>query len=1109
MTPERWKRIEDIFDAALELPREERDALLVRMCGDDGELRAEIQGLLENAEGASEGLNQVIGREAVLIQQEAMPALEGRKIGHYRLIRELGRGGMGIVYAGERDDGEYRTEVAIKLLYHGLETAGAAARLRDERQMLAKLTHPGIVRLLDGGTTEEGVPYFVMERVEGKPLTAYAVGQNLPVRARLVLFRKVCDAVAFAHAKLIVHRDIKPGNILVTPSGEPKLLDFGIARWLDREQEAHTRTGMRLLTPEYASPEQARGEPISTSADVYSLGAVLYELLSGVPARRMEGDDLSALQAMLDEDPPKPSAVAPKAIAPILAGDLDNIVLKAMRKDPALRYSSADKLSDDLGRYLDGLPVQARAPTMSYVLKKFVWRTRGILATLAFVIGSLSVATGVSLRQAKRADVQAARADEQALQAMEEARRARNATRIAVARERQGDPTVALALLREIEPGALPRGWSALASSMRDAGVASMVFLHDETVFDAVFSPDGGSVGSGGADKQVRIWDIHGLGEPVVWKGHEAEVVRVAFSPDGKQIASSSRDKTIRVWNTDGTGESMVLRGHTASVGGVAWSPDGKHIASASQDRTVRIWNADGTGPPLVLEGHTEGVNSVAWDRYSSRLVSASRDKTIRVWNADGSGSPRILQGHDGAVSSASFSPHGERIVSSSEDKSVRVWDADGSGKPLVLEGHHNGVTRASFSADGKYIVSASYDKTVRLWNADGSGQSVVLRAHDHFVTGAAFAPDGRHIVSTSWDKTARISDTLNLARPIVFRGHESPVNSAVFDPSGRRIVSGSLDGTVRVWDAEGKEQPLVLRGHEGFVYRAAFSPDGKRIASTGMDKTIRIWNADGSGEPIVLRGHQSLVTSVAFRPDGQKLVSCSYDKTVRVWNTDGSGEPMVLEGHQDLVFGAFFRPDGRLIASVSWDNTLRFWDSDGKGQPIAPRRFNEHLLSLAFSPDGRRILVGSTDKCLYLWEFEGAEEPIVFRGHEGNTDVRGDRVFTADGKRFVSSSDDGTVRIWSTDGLGEPVVLRTGGEPFNMASWSPDERRIVAASDDKTLIVWTDIEPFTGTDDPRLWKATDYCMPMEVRRKLLDFSEAQSAMDLERCTERVRRFRE
>lgn len=216
-----------------------------------------------------------------------------------------------------------------------------------------------------------------------------------------------------------------------------------------------------------------------------------------------------------------------------------------------------------------------------------------------------------------------------------------------------------------------------------------------------------------------------------------------------------------------------------------------------------------------------------------------------------------------------------------------------------------------------------------------------------------------------------------------------------------------------------------------------------------------------------------------------------------------------MFEGHQDIVFAAAFHPGDRLIASVSWDNTLRFWDPDGKGQPIAPRRFNEHLLSLAFSPDGRRILVGSTDKCLYLWEFEGAEEPIVFRGHEGNTDVRGDRVFTADGKRFVSSSDDGTVRIWSTDGLGEPVVLRTGGEPFNMASWSPDERRIVAASDDKTLIVWTDIEPFTGTDDPRLWKATDYCMPMEVRRKLLDFSEAQSAMDLERCTERVRRFRE
>lgn len=1109
MTPERWRRIEEIFDAALEVPSEKREALLAEVCGDDAELRAELELLLANSSGAEEQMNGVVGREAALVQTEMMPALSGRKIGPYRLVRELGRGGMGIVYAGERDDGEYRTEVAIKLLYQGLETANAIARLRDERQILARLTHPGIVRLLDGGTTEEGLPYFVMERVNGKPLTAYAQEKNLTVRARIILFQKVCDAIAFAHAKLIVHRDIKPSNILVTPEGEPKVLDFGIARWLDvgalEDREAKTQTGMMLLTPQYASPEQLRGELISTSTDVYSLGTVLYELLSGVPAQKVQGGESSALKAVLETEPPKPSDVAPSGLRRALVGDLDNIVLKAMQKDPGQRYLSADKLSDDLARYLEGLPVQARAVTIAYKTKKFIQRSRGLLVTLLVVVGSLSAATVISARQAKRADAQAARADDQALQAKEEARRARNATRIAAARERQGDPTTAFSLLREIEPGTLPRGWPELASSVRDAGVASEVFLHEGAVFDAVFSPDGKQIATSSADKTVRVWNADGSGEPVLLRGHDTEVMKVAWSPGGERVASASRDKTVRVWNANGQGEPLVFRGHTGSVSGVAWSPDGKYIASAGQDRTVRVWNADGMGQPLVLEGHTDGVNSVAWDRYSFRIVSASGDKTIRVWRLDGSGSAVVLRGHEGGVVSAYFSPQGERIVSASHDKSIRVWDADGSGTPLVLEGHNSGVTRASFSPDGKYIVSSSYDKTVRLWNADGSGQSIVLRAHDHFVTSASFGPDGLRIASASWDKTARISHTFNIARPIVFRGYESAFNSAVFDPDGRRIVSASFDGTVRVWDAEGKGQPIVLRGHEKLVYRALFSPDGKRIASGGADKTVRIWNADGSGEPRVLRGHQSFVTSVAFSSDGRRLVSSSYDKTVRVWNADGSGEPIVLEGHQDIVFAAAFSPDDRYIASASWDDTLRFWNADGKGQAFPPRKLSVHPFSLAWSPDGKRIVVGFTDKCIRLWEVEGMDEPIVFRGHEGNTEVRGDPVFTRDGKRFVSSSDDGTVRIWNADGLSEPVVFRSTGEPFNMASWSPDEKRIVAASDDKTVIVWTDLDPFMGADDPRLWKATDYCIPMDIRAKLLDFSEAQSRMDLERCKARVR----
>lgn len=345
------------------------------------------------------------------------PSRVARRIGPYRLVRELGEGGMGTVYLAVREDDHYCTEVALKLLRHGLETASAVARFRDERQILARLEHPGIVRLLDGGSTDEGSPYLVMERVDGVPIHRWAEAHALGVAARVVLFRRVCAAVAYAHQMLVIHRDLKPGNILVTPDGSPKLLDFGIARWHGPDAEvrraAQTRTGMRLLTPEYASPEQVRGEPTTTLSDVYSLGVVLYELLTDAPVQCVTGEGLEALRAAMEAEPRRPSSVAPRARRRALAGDLDNILLKALHRDPHRRYASVEQLSADLERYLDGRPVQARAPTLGYRVGKFVRRNRGALAGFAVVLASLGAAIGVSLGQAREADAQARRADEQ------------------------------------------------------------------------------------------------------------------------------------------------------------------------------------------------------------------------------------------------------------------------------------------------------------------------------------------------------------------------------------------------------------------------------------------------------------------------------------------------------------------------------------------------------------------------------------------------------------------------------------------------------------------------------------------------------------------------
>jgi tetratricopeptide (TPR) repeat protein len=412
LSPDQFRKVEEVFDAVADAPPGERAALLDRLCTVDTALRTEVESLLGSLEGAPEQIAAVIG-DAARSAAQATPG-EGSRIGPYRLARELGRGGMGTVYLAVRDDEEYSTEVAIKVLQSGgLETAEAVARFRDERQILAGLEHPGIVRLLDGGSTGDGLPYLVMEAVAGSSITDWADAHGLDVRARVQLFRKVCSAVAYAHQKLVVHRDIKPANILVTAAGEPKLLDFGIARLLDPARRAEARRApTRLLTPEYASPEQLRGEPVSTGTDVYALGAVLYELLSGSRAHRLQGEGLQALQALLETDPPFPSMVAPPARRGAIAGDLDNIVLKALQKDMSQRYASVEQLSADLGRSLEGLPVLARPGTWTYRLRKLLWRNRAIAAGVAIVLASLSAATFVSLREARRADEQARRAQE-------------------------------------------------------------------------------------------------------------------------------------------------------------------------------------------------------------------------------------------------------------------------------------------------------------------------------------------------------------------------------------------------------------------------------------------------------------------------------------------------------------------------------------------------------------------------------------------------------------------------------------------------------------------------------------------------------------------------
>ena len=400
---ETWQRVKEVFDAAVELPPSDRAAFLDRVCARDVALRAEVESLLESDERA----DSFIETPAASIPRDLLPEdqFAGRTFGAYRIIREIGRGGLGAVYLAARADDQYRKEVAIKVVKRGLDTDDILRRFRAERQILAQLDHPNIARLIDAGSTEEGLPYFVMEFVDGQPISSFCETRGLSTRERLELFRHVCGAVTYAHQHLVIHRDIKPSNILVNEEGVPKLLDFGIAKVLhaDDPLAAQTMTGVRVMTPEYASPEQVRGLPISTASDIYSLGVLLYELLTGrKPYRLTTSGPEEISRAIVDQVPERPSTALTRTTtaqpaatidAKSLRGDVDNIVLMALRKEPTRRYASVGQFSEDIRRYLAGRPVLAHKDTLSYRAGKFIRRNK--LGVAAAVIVLLTLIGGI------------------------------------------------------------------------------------------------------------------------------------------------------------------------------------------------------------------------------------------------------------------------------------------------------------------------------------------------------------------------------------------------------------------------------------------------------------------------------------------------------------------------------------------------------------------------------------------------------------------------------------------------------------------------------------------------------------------------------------------
>ncbi len=985
-----------------------------------------------------------------------------RFLGEYELLEEIARGGMGVVYRARQD--KLNRQVAVKLIRSGsLAGTGELLRFRREAEAIAELEHPHIIPIYEIGQ-EDDQPYFSMKLIPGGNLGRHIERLKDDPRTVVTVIAKVARAVHYAHQRTILHRDIKPSNILLAEHDEPYVTDFGLAKRIGPGSDTmETVTGAVMGTPAYMPPEQARGgtKSVTTAADVYSLGATLYEALTGQPPFAGESAG-EIMRQVLDQEPARP-----RSIHPGLDRDLETICLKCLEKRPERRYGSAKALAEDLESWLGGMPIKARRVPAWEKAVKWVKRKPAIAALVLTLPLALLLLIGGGIWFTLRLQG-----------ALDLANRGRYAADMNLARRAMDDGLIyqvrkqlkiyesgprALAKLRSFE-------WHYLAN-LCDPGLIRLPG-HGQSVICVAFHPDGDRVVSGSSDGAVVVRDLAGRRAPQILDSKGQPIFCVAFSRDGRWLAAGDTRGLLRLWEL-GTGHYRDLAGHESAVRSVVFSTDNRHLLSADTGGLIVQWDVGAGRRDFPLLHRREGDYSsesfsgtnaaelgagtiAAYGPDGRTIISAGANEWVMVWDAVTRRQLDRVRINTN-VNSSSISPDGRQLALGTESPAVNLLDLERlHERPRVIVADGRRATIA-FSPDGTTLAIHSIGGVVQLFDFP---RDQLLNVFDDQVNKGpytvAFGAGGGRLAMAVGAETHVVRVARSLEGTTVAAGLGTIRRLAV-SPDERLFAVGRDDGSIAVWDIRAGRSIRLSSGHQLAVFGLAFlpGPGGPRLVSVGGDGSIRTWDPEAEGPPLRILGDGSrAVYAVAARRDGRQIATGGEDRAVHTWDPASGRPDLPPIDHGGPVSALAYDPTGAALAAGGTDGTVRIWSASSGGRRLGPLAHPFSIACLAFSPDGRLLAAGGTSKDRSaVWIRDASSGKVVARidCQRGVNSLS----FSPDSQRIATCGIDTVVQIWDATGGVETLSLRGHSDRVSAVLFAPKAMRLYSAGRNGAIKLW------------------------------------------------------